>query len=447
MRIKRWLVVFTVFVMLMSAQVGTLHADSTNSQPNPQGNTQASSQASSQEDRYDALKRFSQVLGLVEDYYVRDISRKELMDDAIKGLLQQLDPHSAFMTPEEFRDMQVSTSGEFGGIGIEITMENGRLTVVSPIEDTPAYKAGLKPGDIILEIDGHPTADMSLLDAVNKIRGRKGSKVNLTILHKESQKPETVAIVRDTIPILSVKSEDELGKGILYVRVTKFNENTTRELHDKIAEFRRKNGAIKGVILDLRNNPGGLLNQAVSVADTFLTGGLVVYIQGKDPASRKDFNAAAQTTDVQAPMVTLINAGSASASEIVAGALQDRKRSLIVGERSFGKGSVQTVIPLSDGSGIKLTTALYYTPSGRSIQAEGIVPDVAVPFEAPREEQPQDLNVLREKDLSHHLQNGADEGKTAEPTDSKAAAMLKRDNQLRLAVELVKELPRIKALQ
>lgn len=428
MRIKRWFFALGL-VVLLTAFAGALCADT----------------SKVREDRYEALKRFSQVLGLVEEYYVRDVSTRELMDDAIKGLLQQLDPHSAYMTPEEFRDMQVSTSGEFGGIGIEITMDNGRLVVVSPIEDTPAHKAGLRPGDIILEIDGHPTQDMTLTEAVGKIRGPKGQAVVLTILHSDSQKPERVSIVRDTIPIVSVKSE-ELDDGILYLRLTRFNENTTRELHDKIREFSRAKGEPKGVILDLRNNPGGLLNQAVSVTDTFLDEGLIVYIQGKDVATRKDYAAGRQALVSTTPMVTLINAGSASASEIVAGALQDHKRSLILGDRSFGKGSVQTVIPLADGSGIKLTTALYYTPSGRSIQAEGIAPDIALPFEAPREKD--DRTILREKDLTRHLQgNGESAPQEAQDRNDSAKTMLARDNQLRMALELVRQLPRLKAFR
>lgn len=428
MRIKRWLFALSLIVLL-TAFAGALCADT----------------SKVREDRYEALKRFSQVLGLVEEYYVRDVGTKELMDDAIKGLLQQLDPHSAYMTVEEFRDMQVSTSGEFGGIGIEITLDNGRLVVVSPIEDTPAHKAGLKPGDIILEIGGQPTQDMTLTEAVSKIRGPKGEAVILTILHSDSQKPERISIVRDTIPIISVKSE-ELEEGILYLRLTRFNENTTRELHDKIREFSRAKGEPKGVVLDLRNNPGGLLNQAVSVTDTFLDEGLIVYIQGKDEVTRKDYNASRQPLEMTAPMVTLINAGSASASEIVAGALQDHKRSLILGDRSFGKGSVQTVIPLADGSGIKLTTALYYTPSGRSIQAEGIAPDIALPFEAPREAE--DRTMLREKDLTRHLHNNS-EGTSTETIErnGSAKAMLARDNQLRMALELVRQLPRFRALK
>ncbi|MBG0775475.1 MAG: S41 family peptidase [Desulfovibrionaceae bacterium] len=410
---------------------------------------------------YDSLKRFSQVLDMVERYYVRDVTRQELIDGALRGMVQELDPHSMYMDRDEFEDMQVSTSGEFSGIGIEISQQNGRLLVVSPIEDTPAYDAGLKAGDLILEIEGESTQELSLLDAVKKIRGPKGSAVNLTILHKDADKPERVSIVRDTIPILSVKSE-QLENGYGYLRLTRFNEHTTEDMHAAIGKFKD----LKGLVLDLRNNPGGLLDQAVSVADTFLSKGMVVYIQGRDPNSRKDFTAAEQPTDVNVPLVVLINAGSASASEIVAGALKDHKRGLLLGERTFGKGSVQTIIPMPDGSGVKLTTALYYTPSGTSIQAEGIEPDLRIPFEAPAKEKIEELNfqVTRERDLSGHLANGngredgpADkdgptdkDGKASKSKDGaseKARQMLQVDNQLRLALQLVKNLPRLKSIQ
>ncbi|MFW5487951.1 MAG: S41 family peptidase [Desulfovibrio sp.] len=424
MRFARWLALF-VLVITLAISVTSIKAD--------------------EEDPFAPLKRFSQVLGLVEDYYVKDISRKELIDDSIKGMLQQLDPHSAYMPPEEFKEMQQSTSGEFSGIGIEISMDNGRLIVVSPIEDTPADKAGLRSGDFIIEINGESTQDLSLMDAVKKIRGPKGKAVNLTILHTDSQKPETVSIVRDSIPIHSVKNES-LDDGYLYVRLTRFNDNTTEELHKALKEY-TKDHQLKGVVLDLRNNPGGLLNQAVKVSDTFLEDGLIVYIQGKSQTSRKDYKASKQSGDVKTPLVVLINAGSASASEIVAGALQDHHRGLIIGERSFGKGSVQTVIPLPDGSGIKLTTALYYTPNGRSIQAEGIKPDLSIPFEKPKE-QDDPRFIIREQDLSRHLESANGNGTSAKDKISeKAAKMLVRDNQLRMALELVKQLPTIKKLQ
>jgi carboxyl-terminal processing protease len=399
--------------------------------------------------RFEPLKRFSRVLDIVETHYVQNITRKELITDAIKGMLQQLDPHSTYMTDDEFKDMQINTSGEFGGIGIEISMENGRLIVVSPIEDTPAYKAGLKSGDFILEVDGETTQDMTLMQAVKRIRGPKGSKVTLTILHEGSQKPEEVAITRGTIPIISVKSQ-VLEDGYLYIRLTRFNENTTHDMREKLQEYAKKH-PLKGIVLDLRNNPGGLLDQAVSVADTFLSKGLIVYIQGRNADQRKDYPAQNDKADLKTPLVVLINPGSASASEIVAGALQDHNRALLIGERTFGKGSVQTLIPLADGSGIKLTTALYYTPSGRSIQAEGIEPDVKVPFMAPAPKDDKNpRRFIREKNLTRHLKNingdhendESDEGESAD-----AARMLEKDNQLRLGLELVKELPRMKKIQ
>ncbi len=399
-----------------------------------------------EQSEYLPFKRFSQVLDLVEQHYVRDITRKELIDDAIKGMLQQLDPHSAYMTAEEFKEMRENTSGAFPGIGVEIGMDNGRLVVVSPIEDTPAHKAGLRSGDIVLEIDGVPTQDISMLDAVKRIRGPEGTPVVLTILHVDSQMPERVTIIRGIIPLVSVKSQLFDG-GVLFARVTRFHEDTTDELVKALKDA-AKAGPVTGIVLDLRNNPGGLLDQAVSVSDLFLKEGLVTYIQGKSKADRRDFVATSKSTDLSVPMVVLINAGSASASEIVAGALQDHRRALILGEQSFGKGSVQTVIgPLPDGSGIKLTTALYYTPKGRSIQAEGIVPDLSIPFQPPLEKADgPERFTIRERDLSRHLENG--NGKRAAKTpDQKALELLANDNQLRLAVEIVRGLPTIKQLQ
>ncbi len=425
MRISLWLITFLLLFTLTVAP--------------------GSSVAGKDAAHFDALKRFSQVLDMVEGYYVNPITKQELIEDSIKGMLEQLDPHSAYLTPEDFKDVQESTSGQFSGIGIEISMENGRLICVSPIEDTPAYKAGLKAGDIILEIDGEPTQDMSLMDAVKMIRGPKGSTVHLTILHEGAQMPKEVPIVRGTIPIVSVKTRI-FDNDYLYVRLTRFNENTTEELRDEIRKFKKKH-ELKGIILDLRNNPGGLLGQAVSVADTFIEEGLIVYIQGKDKAQRKDFFAGKNKDEVMAPMVVLINSGSASASEIVAGALQDHNRALLVGERSFGKGSVQTVIPLADGSGIKLTTALYYTPSGRSIQATGIEPDLAIPFVEPAKDDEMDEMrrrfTVREKDLGGHLENVNGDKVKANRESRDIKKLLEKDNQLRISLELVKNLPRI----
>jgi carboxyl-terminal processing protease len=436
MRVGIW---FVCFVMLLTLTVAPAPLDAA---------------SAAKDDQFEALRRFSQVVDMVETHYVKPVTKAELIQNSIKGMLEQLDPHSAFLSAEDYKELQVSSSGAFHGIGIEISSENGRLVVVSPIEDTPAFKAGLKSGDTILEIDGEPALELGLNEAVKKIRGAQGTNVTLTILHKGAQQPVDVTIARGTIPIVSVKTQ-ELENGYLMCRITRFNEHTTKELRDKLAEYRKK-APIKGIVLDLRNNPGGLLEQAVSVSDTFLTEGLIVYIQGKDPQTRRDFNGRKEADDLtDVPLVTLINAGSASASEIVAGALQDRKRSLLIGEKTFGKGSVQTVVSLPDGSGIKLTTALYYTPNGRSIQAEGIVPDLDIPFVAPPSDEDKNLKdrfTFREKDFSRHLENGSKKGKkggksAGEPVSDTARGMIEKDNQLRLALEMVKTLPKIKDIR
>ena len=300
--------------------------------------------AAGEDSRFDALKRFSQVLDIVERYYVKETPRPDLVNGALKGMLESLDPHSTMLSKEEFKDMQESTSGEFFGIGIEITMENNQLTVVTPIEDTPADKGGMKSGDIILAVGGKPTLEMTLQEAVSHIRGPKGSEVVLTILHRDSKEPVDLRIKRDAIPLISVKSR-ELEPGYYWVRLTRFSERTTQELLDALSDAKRK-GPIKGIILDLRNNPGGLLDQAVSVSDAFLNKGVIVSMRGRQEETAREFVAKPQDTDIiDTPLVVLVNGGSASASEIVAGALGDQKRALLVGERTFGKGSVQNIIP------------------------------------------------------------------------------------------------------
>ncbi|MFP4428628.1 MAG: S41 family peptidase [Desulfovermiculus sp.] len=398
-------------------------------------------------ERYEPLKNFSRVMDLIEKTYVNDVEREDLVEGAIQGMLQNLDPHSGYLDKEALQDMQDETSGKFTGVGIEITMQNGRLTVVSPVEDTPAYEAGLESGDMILEIDGESTQDISIMDAVHKIRGPKGSKVELTILHQGASKPERITLTRDVIPMQSVKTE-VLEPGYLYVRITNFNEKTTRDVRQGLEG---KNEDLKGLVLDLRNNPGGLLDQAVSVADLFLSQGKLVYTKGKVKQAKMEFNAKDERSDIKVPLVVLINAGTASASEIVAGAIQDHQRGLVVGEPSFGKGSVQTVIPLPDGAGIKLTTAKYYTPNGRSIQAEGIEPDINLPFNPVKEEEEEDIfRTLRERDLSRHLesrQENATEQDKKEEDLTQIEQRLRKDNQLQLALQLVKSLPSIKALQ
>jgi carboxyl-terminal processing protease len=398
------------------------------------------------ESKYEGVKRFSQVYEYVRQYYVREATPNELMNGAIKGMLQNLDPHSTFLSVSEYKDMKETTSGAFFGIGIEISVENGQLIVVSPIEDTPAFKAGLKAGDIILAVDGHPTQDMTMSESVSKIRGAKGTEVELLILHKEDKAPSTVKIVRDAIPLTSVKTRF-LETGVVWARITRFSDNTQKELLEGIADSAKK-GAIQGIVLDLRNNPGGLLDQAALVSDVFLGSGEIVSIRGREERDKKSFKAATQSTDQTCPLVILVNAGTASASEIVAGALQDHKRGLVVGERTFGKGSVQNVIPMPDGSALKLTVALYYTPNGRSIQAHGINPDFAVPYEQPRDDVSRlsRINVFREQDLAGHLENGKDGEKGGTPTveiTPEVRAFLERDNQLRLALQMVKALPKL----
>ena len=407
--------------------------------------------------KYDYMKRFSKIFDLVRDEYVREMPDEELMDDAIRGMLQNLDPHSAFLSKAEFKEMQETTSGEFFGVGIEISTENNQIIVVSPIEDTPAFKAGLKAGDYILAVDGQPTMDMTAQEAVSKIRGPKGTEVELLVLHKDSKTPVEVKIVRDAIPLISVKARFLDDDGNLWVRLTRFSERTTEELRDAIKTMSQK-APIKGIVLDLRNNPGGLLKQAVSVSDVFLKKGAIVSIRGRSGKTIENFEARNNFGDVSCPVVALINSGTASASEIVAGALQDHDRAVVLGERSFGKGSVQNVMPLEDGSAFKLTIALYYTPNGRSIQAEGIEPDITVPFELPSEETARAFrfNAPREKDLSRHLENGgkrgarsanATAGKTRKLLEDDTKKFLEKDNQLRMGLQMVRGLPKLSEIR
>ena len=431
--------------------------------------------AVSAETDFESLRRFSRILDMVEQYYVNEVSQKELLDGALKGMLQSLDPHSTLMTDKEFREMQENTSGEFFGVGVEITMENGQVMVVSPIEDTPGHRAGLRAGDTIVAVDGELTMDMSLSEVVSKMRGKRGTEVELQVLHKNSSQPETMKIKRDAIPLISVKSR-ELEAGYWWMRLTRFSGHTSEDLAKELKKARDK-GEIKGIVLDLRNNPGGLLDQSIQVADQFLKSGVIVSMRGRDASSERSFKAQPQPDDVDAPMVVLVNAGSASASEIVAGALRDQKRALILGEQTFGKGSVQNLIPLADGTGLKLTVARYYTPSGKSIQAEGITPDFEIAWEAPREDEQKGMGFsVREKDLRRHLEQqkakkaekaeAADGKKAQDKTDSKAdgktekeekgrekdaredvQTMLDRDNQLRMALQFVKTLPVLRELQ
>jgi carboxyl-terminal processing protease len=350
---------------------------------------------------YENVKIFAEVLSLVKKNYVDEITNdKDLIYGAIKGMLNSLDPHSSFLTPDVFKEMQIDTKGEFGGLGIKISIKDGVLTVIAPIEDTPAFRAGVKAGDMIIKIDGESTKDMSLHDAVTKLRGPKGTSVTITIMRKGLDKPKDITIIRDIIKIKSVKSkviEDTIG----YVKLTQFQQKTASELEKALKSLEKQ--GIDSLILDLRNNPGGLLNSAIDVANQFLPPRtLVVYIKGRDK-ERVEYRTTSGRKIKEYPMVVLVNGGSASASEIVAGALQDWKKAVILGTQTFGKGSVQTVIPLSDGSGLRLTTARYYTPKGRSIQATGIEPDIIVKTKA--DEEAKAHPVIREKDLEKHLEN------------------------------------------
>lgn len=400
--------------------------------------------------KFEAARRFSQVLDIVQRNYVKDVTQTDLINGAVKGMLQGLDPHSTYMTAEEYKDMQETTSGEFFGVGIEISLENGQVIVVAPIEDTPAFKAGLQPGDVILTIDGQPVQELSLQEVVSRIRGAKGTEVELGILHTDAKSPQTVRITRDAIPLISVKSKP-LEDGYYWMRLTRFSERTTEELQEALRQAAKDAPeGLKGIVLDLRNNPGGLLDQAVSVSDIFLKNGDIVSIKGREDNIQRTYSAKSDSNDVDVPLVVLINAGSASASEIVAGALRDQKRALILGERSFGKGSVQNIIPLADGSGLKLTVALYYTPNGSSIQAEGIVPDVEVVFEPPRvEDKDNPRLMLREQDLNRHLENGRDKkiGENARNGKNEGKEQLGRDNQLRMGLQMVKSLPKIQEIK
>jgi carboxyl-terminal processing protease len=415
---------------------------------------------------YEELKTFSEVLTQVQKSYVDETKVKDLVQGAIRGMLSTLDPHSAYMTADMYKEMQVETKGEFGGVGIQIGVKENRLAVIAPIEGTPAYRAGVKSGDFITKVNDETTKDLTLMDAVQKMRGPKGSKVNLTIQREGTPDPLQFTLVRDTIKIESVKSKvlDNIG----YVRLTQFQESTGRDLSKVLKQF--KDQKLQSTILDLRNNPGGLLTSAVEVSEQFLPGGkLVVYTKGRESKKDEWISKGKDQMD-DSPMIVLVNEGSASASEIVAGALQDYGRAVIVGTTSFGKGSVQTILPLGDGSGLRLTTAKYYTPKGRSIQSTGITPDIVVKAQPPTivakagetksgekdgEQKQAKPAVVPGKDQPAQAAKGQEEGTQKNGTvpqppsaDVSGDPSLEQDVQLQKAVEMLKtwkifkELPR-----
>ncbi|KTD23838.1 carboxy-terminal protease [Legionella lansingensis] len=394
------------------------------------------------------VQRFSNAIGQIKKYYVKPVDDKELFDNAIRGMLNGLDPHSTYLDEDSFKELQTSTSGEFGGLGIEVTMEEGVVKVVTPLVDTPAWKAGIKAGDYIIKLGTKSVQGITLKEAVDLMRGKEGTTLDLTILRKGESKPLSFSVVREKILVKSVKSK-LLDDGYGYIRLTQFQAMTGDDMERALAQLKQQaGGKLKGLILDLRNNPGGLLDSAIQVSDAFLDAGksgkpeLIVYTQGRLPGSK--FTALANPGDIldNAPLVVLINNGSASASEIVAGALKDNKRAIILGTQSFGKGSVQTVLPLDDKRGIKLTTALYYTPAGTSIQAKGITPDIVVEeISVPKADNKAGAFAgFSEADLNGHLLNGETEKQGNHLAVKDDEDLLHEDYQLYAALTILKGL-------
>jgi carboxyl-terminal processing protease len=414
--------------------------------------------AAKSDETYEGLKIFADVIQLIEKEYVDDVESKELIQNAIQGMVQSLDPHSSLLPPEAFEDLQIDTKGKFTGIGIHITMKDGFVTVISPIEDTPAYNAGIKAQDRIVKVDGNPVKD--LRQAVNMMRGPKGTKVLVSIMRAGVKKPIDFELIRDIIPVVSVKALI-LKPGYGYIRLSQFSSTTTQELEEALNKVESGEVPLKGLILDLRNNGGGLLNAAIKVSDLFLEEGKILSIKGRGKKNTKEYMATADSANRNYPMVVLINGGTASASEIVAGALQDQNRAMILGTTSFGKGSVQTVETLRDGSGLKLTIARYYTPSGRSIQAKGIEPDVVLKHRRLDTEDLQEEGLLKEKDLLNHLEAEPEkkEGPKPDKKESKPEApemefrvgplsleRLQTDNQVMRALEILNSYDIFKSL-
>lgn len=398
--------------------------------------------------RFESLSKLTQVIGTVEKYYVDDIKLQEIVNKALKGLMQELDAHSTYMDRKYFKEMKIQTAGEFGGLGITVGLRDGALTVISPIDDTPAYKAGVKAGDIILKIDEISTLNMSLDEAVGYMRGKPKTPIVLTVVRKGENKPIEIKIIRDIIKIQSVYSKT-IQDDILYVRVSSFDKKVTKGLIKAIQD----NPNNKGIILDLRNNPGGLLDQAINVSDIFISDGVIVSQKGRSAENEEKFYAKSSTTLTNVPLIVLVNGGSASASEIVGGALQDHKRAVVVGEKTFGKGSVQVVLPITKdkSEGIKLTIAKYYLPSGRTIQAKGITPDI-ISYPGKAVGEPDTKFSIKEADLKKHLEEELEKVDGKKPDNKKEIKKDKsknniisnekilKDNQLKTAVDILRSL-------
>ena len=383
------------------------------------------------------LKIFAEIFGKIKSDYVEDIDDSQLLNDAIKGMLDGLDPHTVYLDPDSFREMNIDTHGEFGGLGLEVTMENGVIRIVAPIDDTPAHKAGLKSGDLIISMDGVQVKGLSLGESVSLMRGKPGSEIVLTIVRKDRPEPFEVTLKRAIIQLESVRAE-LLETGFGYVRVIQFQIGTATSLRQQLARLAREAGtALKGLVLDLRDNPGGVLDGAIQVSDTFLRDGLIVSTRGRAEDSEVTFSASPKDYLNDAPLVVLVNGGSASASEIVAGALQDHGRALILGTTTFGKGSVQTILPMLNGAALKLTTARYYTPNDRSIQATGITPDVVSQPAESSQTPDRDASRLRESDLAGHLENELEKDQNA-TVDTKTDPLLFSDLQVREALNILK---------
>lgn len=383
---------------------------------------------------YEDLKAFTEALTIIKKNYVEEVKTKTLIDGALKGMIHSLDPHSGYMTPDSFKDFQVETKGEFGGIGIQIGIKDGFLTIIAPIEDTPGYKAGLKAGDKIVKIAGEPTKDMGIHDAVSKMRGTKGTTITITVFREGWKETKDITITRDIIKIKSVKTkvlDDKIG----YLKLTQFQETTAADLSTALEKLKKE--GFTSLVLDLRNNPGGLLNSAVEVSDQFLpTKKLVVYIKGRRGNKTEYHTEGTYQSYTDMPMVVLVNQGSASASEIVAGALKDWNRAIVIGTQTFGKGSVQSLIPLSDGSGLRLTTAKYYTPKGTSIQGVGITPDINVKLDTKNGKA---HTVYREKDLERHLKNEQVNEETKDASEKVPVEVDEKDDiQLQRAIDTLK---------